>query len=306
MRLIALLLMLVLPAATLAEDRGPGGPYRYLGHGRLVVNDVFGDRYDRWRTGSVVGSYVFGPDWTGQLPVTAGELLEFRIMAEVIAPIRLDLPYAGDRPYVGAWSLGLHTHFERAGWQMALGADAVITGPQTGLSDIQAFLHDITFFDHEASPQVLAGQVGNGIHAAGVIEAAREYALGPAVLRPFAEIRTGVENMARLGFDLSTGPAGRGELLVRDPVTGHRYRVLDGAGNGWSFVVGADVAKVWDSLYLPATTNRLTDFRTRARAGVHWQVDRFRGFYGLTWLGPEFQGQREGQFVGALRIDFRF
>jgi hypothetical protein len=299
---LAGLLVLASALSGAAEDRG----WSLLGKGRLTVNDLFGDRIDRWRTGSIAASYVFGPEWTGRLPSLPGQLLEFRILGEVIAPIRLDIPAAMDRPYSQAVSLGLHTHFERGGWQMAMGADAVITGPQTGLSNFQMFLHRVSRFDHMLHPAVEAAQVPNGIHASGVVEIGREIALGGAVLRPFAELRAGVEDMARVGVDLSFGPAGRGELLVRDPVTGHRYRTVTRKDRGYTFVAGADVAKVWESLYLPAATNTLTEARYRVRAGVHWQREAWAGFYGLTLLGPEFVGQRESQLVGALRFQFRF
>ena len=31
-----------------------------LGYGRLITNDTFGDTYDRWRTGSLAASRVWG------------------------------------------------------------------------------------------------------------------------------------------------------------------------------------------------------------------------------------------------------
>ncbi|WP_375174579.1 DUF2219 domain-containing protein [Pseudooceanicola sp.] len=301
MRRLFLALLLTLTAASVQAEG-----WSRIGHGRLTVNDLFGDRIDRWRTGSVAASYVFGPEWTGRLPAMPGQILEFRILGEVIAPVRLDLPWAMDRPYSQALSLGLHTHFDRGGWQMALGADAVITGPQTGLSDFQMFLHRITRFDHMLHPAVAAAQTPNGVHGSGVFEIGRELGLGAAVLRPYAELRVGVEDLARIGFDLSFGPVGRGELLVRDPVTGHRYRTITRRDQGMSLVVGADVAKVWESLHLPAATNTLTEARYRLRGGIHWQGKKWAGFYGLTWLGPEFVGQSEGQLVGALRLQVRF
>lgn len=300
--LASVLTLLLLLTAAMAQAEGRS----YIGHGRLSVNDLFGDRYDRWRTGSVAASYVFGPEWTGRLPAMPGQILEFRVLGEIIAPIRLDLPGAMDRPYTQALSLGLHTHFDRGGWQMALGADAVITGPQTGLSEFQDFLHRIARFDHRLHPAVAAAQTPNGVHGSGVFEIGRDIAFGPGTLRPFAELRAGVEDMARVGFDLSVGPAWQGGLMVRDPVTGHRYSTIRTPETGFTFVAGADVAKVWNSLYLPAATNTLSDARVRARAGLHWQRDRWSGFYGLTWLGPEFAGQREGQLVGALSIRVRF
>lgn len=301
------LLILIMLAGLSPAARAEGGSLSYLGHGRLVVNDLFGDRYDRWRTGSVAASYVFGLGWNGTLPTRPGTLLEFRVQGEVIAPARLDLAWQGDRPYVQALSFGLHTHFALAGWDVAAGGDAVITGPQVGLIDFQHFLHRITQFDHMASAQVRAAQIGNGVHGSAVIETGRDFTLGDgARFRPFVELRGGVEEMARIGFDLAIGPAGQGDLMVRDPVSGFRYRVLQGADDGVTLVIGGDLAKVTHSLYLPASRNRLSDLRARFRTGFHWQNDRWRGFYGMTWLGPEFKGQLESQLIGALRVQYDF
>lgn len=277
----------------------------YIGYGRLIVNDSLGDFRDRWRTGSVAASHVWGPDWTGALPGRPFDILEFRVLAEVIYPLSYNAPRAGDRPYAAAWSFGMHTHFQRGGWDLATGADLVITGPQTGLPDFARALHEVLSLP-KPSRAVLAGQVPNGFHAAAVVEAGRDLSLGGATLRPFVELRAGVETLARVGFDLTIGPAGQGELLVRDPVTGHRYRTITGDATGFSFVAGADIARVTDSLYLPASTNTLTDSRHRLRAGLHWQGEKWQGFYGLTWLGPEFVGQQSGQLVGAVRIKFTF
>ncbi|EAQ04323.1 hypothetical protein OB2597_09274 [Pseudooceanicola batsensis HTCC2597] len=302
-RIVAILVFLLTAASAQAQE----GRFRYLGHGRLVVNDVFADRLDRWRTGSVAASHVFGRGWSGTLPDRPGALLEFRVLGEVIAPARLDLAWNGDRPYSQALSFGLHSHFRRGGWEMAAGADVVVTGPQTGLMDFQHFLHRVSRFDHTVSAQVRAAQIPNGVHGAAVFEAGRSYTLTDgARLRPFLELRAGVEDMVRIGFDFALGPAGRGDLMVRDPVTGHRYRALNGSANGSTFVFGADVAKVAESLYLPASRNTLTDARVRVRTGVHWQTDRWRGFYGMAWLGPEFERQFESQVIGAVRLQYRF
>ena len=303
MRFVLTLICLLLAVPALAE----GGRLSFLGHGRLTVNDLFGDRYDRWRTGSVAASYVFGSGWDGALPARPGQLIEFRVLGEIIAPARLDLNWSGDRPYSQALSFGLHTHFRRGGWEFATGADAVITGPQVGLIGFQHWLHRLTRFDHVASAQVRAAQIGNGIHASGVAEAGRQITLADgARLRPFVELRGGVETLARVGVDLAIGPAGQGELLVRDPVTGFRYRAITGAAKGTTFVLGADVAKVTQSLYLPASRNTLSAFRSRFRTGFHWQGDKWGGFYGMTLLGPEFQGQLESQLIGAVRFSYKF
>lgn len=306
MRRFLLAGLLILSSFAARADDAVSGGWGLLGHGRLSVNDLFGDRYDRWRTGSIAASYVFGRDWDGALPSRPGEIVELRVLGEIIAPLRLDRPAAMDRPYAQSLSFGLHTHFDHRGVEVSVGADAVITGPQLGLSDFQMFLHRVARFDHRIHPSVAAGQIGNGVHGSGVLEIGREMTWGAARLRPFAELRAGVEDMARVGLDVTFGPVGAGELLLRDPVTGHRYRAITRAERGVSFVAGADIAKVWDSLYLPAASTTLTDARTRVRAGLHWQRDRWAGFYGLTWLGPEFTGQSEGQLVGALRLQMRF
>ena len=299
--LSALLLTLTALSARAEEAR-----WTYMGHGQLIVNDLIGDRLDRWRTGSIAASHVFGPGWSGALPERPGEIVEFRILGEIIAPRKLNLAFAGDRPYAQSLSLGLHTHFQNGGWQASAGADVVVTGPQLGLDDLQMALHRAAHFNHRISPAVAAGQIPNDVHLAAVVEVGREFDLGRAVLRPFVESRAGVEGLARVGFDLTLGAVGRDALLVRDPVTGLRYRTTRGTARGVSFTAGADVARVWNSIYLPAPTYAPTDYRSRARAGLHWQGERWSGFYGLTWLGPEFRGQREGQVVGAMRLSWRF
>ena len=277
----------------------------YLGHGRLVVNDDFADFQDRWRTGSVSASRVWGPTWQGRLPGRPGEVLEFRLKGEIIAPSDLAGSTAGDRPYVGALSFGGHTHFQRGGWDLALGAGLVVTGPQTGLADFQEALHSVGNFAG-ASAAVRAGQIPNGVHGQLNFAVDRDFEFTRGRVRPFAETQIGVETLARIGADVTFGPAGKGELLIRDEVTGHRYRVVEQAENGFSLVVGGDVAHVFDTIYLPQGSAGAKDTRVRLRSGVHWQTDSWRGFYGLTWLSEEFQGQPNGQVLGALRLDFQF
>jgi hypothetical protein len=70
---------------------------------------------------------------------------------------------------------------------------------------------------------------------------------------------------------------------------------------------GAETAYVSDSIYLPEDRGLTqTDSRDRVRAGLRWQGDSMSGFYGLTWLGREYETQTEDQLVGAFQINFRF
>lgn len=277
-----------------------------LGYGRLINNDFLADTKDRWRTGSVVSSRVWGPSWEGAAPDTFGELLEFRIKAEIIAPENLAASAAGARPYAGSLSFGLHSHFKTREAQVAVGLDMVLTGPMTQLDEFQGILHDVLGVN-EASTATLANQIGNGVHPTFVMEMGRDYSLGGATVRPFVETRIGVETMVRVGADVTVGQVGQQELMVRDPVSGQRYRTIQHKLPGYSFVVGGDIAKVASSVYLPSNRGfTLSDSRQRLRAGLHWQGERSSTFYGVTWLGEEFVGQKEGQLVGSLRLNLDF
>ncbi|MYM54996.1 lipid A-modifier LpxR family protein [Thalassovita mangrovi] len=290
---------------TLTSQADAGERVR-LGYGRLINNDFIGDTQDRWRSGSVASSRIYGTGWDGELPDRFGELLEFRFGGEIIGPDNLVSPAAGDRPFAGILSFGMHTHYQQRKAEISMGLDMVMTGPMTGLDDFQTTLHDVLGVE-EASDTTLGGQIGNGVHPTFVMELGREYMLGQAAFRPFVETRIGVETMLRAGADITIGQIGRGELLVRDPVSGQRYRTMQNSAPGRTFVIGADIAHVTDSAYLPASRGyALTDSRQRLRAGVHWQGEKSSGFYGVTWLGEEFEGQSEGQVVGSIRLNLDF
>lgn len=304
---IAALFLLMTAMATGGLAEADTGRER-LGYGLLFVNDTIGDGKDRWRSGSVMSSRVYGPGWSGALPKRAGEILELRFFGEVISPDNLVTPAPWDRPYAGTLALGLHTHFATArGGEISVGGDLVAIGPQTGLDDFQAAIHDLLGIK-KPSPLTLGGQIANTIRPSATVEVAREFGVSSnARLRPFMELRGGAETYARVGFDVTFGSVGQGELLTRDPVSGHRMRVVRNKVPGLSWVVGADVAKVFDSAYLPAARGyTLTENRARARVGLHWQGEESMVFYGLTWLGEEFVGQRGGQIVGALQFSLRF
>ncbi len=240
------------------------------------------------------------------MPARFGEILEFRARAEIIAPERLDVVPRGDRRYAGVLSLGVHSHFDLGGFETSLGADLVLTGPQTRLDDVQSFLHDVVGYPE---PLVARTQIPNGTYPTLVAEIGRSLRLAPAVtLRPFAEAQVGVETLVRAGVDLSFGHYGEDALMLRDPVSGQRYRAVAGdLVPGLTFTLGGDVARVFDSALLPdGGAAPRKDSRTRLRAGLAWQGKAASVFYGLTWLGKEFETQREAQMVGAFSLTLRF
>lgn len=277
-----------------------------LGWGRLFNNDYLGDQHDRWRTGSYVVSKVIGYGWTGALPERAGEIIEFRFRSGTIAPEDIVTPAPGDRRYAGTLAFGVHTHFQRRSAEISLGGELVFTGPQTGIGELQTQMHKLF---GAAVPGVLGTQIPNGVHPTARIEVGRTFRLSPTLsLRPFLEAQGGAETLLRMGGDVTFGHFGQRDLMMRDVVTGQRYRAGSGGDHtGFSAVLGADFAHVEHSVYLPAYDPVvMEDQRARVRAGVHWQGRKSSAFYGVTWLSEEFVGQRDSQLVGSLRINIRF
>lgn len=301
-------LFAVIISILLATPAAQAEPREKLGYGRLLSNDFFGDGHDRWRTGSWTSSRVWGPEWTGKAPVGFGKLIELRLSAEIFAPENISRPSAGDRRYAGALSAGVHTHFDIKGFEAAVGGDLTLTGADNGLGDFQDAVHNL-LGARRPSNTVLDDQIGGGFHLTAVGEMGRTLQLSETLhLRPFVEGRAGAETLVRAGFDVTFGKVGVGELLVRESVTGHRYRVVQNPEvGGFSFLMGADIAHVADSIYLPESGGlELTDSRERLRAGVQWQGHRASAFYGLTYLGEEFEAQTEGQVTGSLQFKFQF
>ncbi|MCU0801399.1 MAG: lipid A deacylase LpxR family protein [Rhodobacteraceae bacterium] len=278
-----------------------------LGWGRLFSNDQMGDSDDRWRTGSYGLSLLRGPSWDGTLPARAGQILEFRAFGQIIAPDNLTAVNPADRRYAGALSLGVHTHFALGVAEASVGGDLVVIGPQTQLGKFQTEVHDLFGFLPPSAP-VLDNQIDNHIAPTLSGEVARSFRLGENVtLRPFVEARAGDETLIRAGGDIVIGRAWENALMLRDTVTGQRYAGIDGGTPGLSVTLGADVAHVFSSRYLPAGGAAvLSDNRTRLRAGVEWQGNFANVFYGMTYLGPEFEGQDEGQVTGSLNVNFGF
>ncbi|MBL4916389.1 lipid A-modifier LpxR family protein [Szabonella alba] len=278
-----------------------------LGIGRFFNNDAIGDGRDRWRSGSYAVSLLRGPGWSYALPPRFGEILEFRLRSEIIAPASLTNPAAGDRRYVGVLSLGMHTHFSLGQAEARLGLDLVATGRQTGVGRLQRAAHRV--FGLQSPDPVLAGQIGNAVHPTLSAEIGRSFDLGDrARLRPFVEAQAGVETYLRAGADLTFGQFGQGALMLRDQVTGQRYSGIRGdETRGMSVLLGGDIAHIHDSAYLPdGGAAVLEPTRSRLRAGLHWRGEKSEIFYGITRLGREFKGQPTAQTVGSLRLRLRF
>lgn len=267
-------------------------------------NDSLGDWYDRWQSNSAQVAVATGPEWSGRAPAALGELLEWRLRSDILTPANLTSPLPTDRRHAGFFALGLHTHASRGALDLRIGGDLFVIGPQTGLLQFQRNLHRALGFP---VPTLDDFQIEDAVRGQISGEVSRAWRVGGLQLRPFIEAQAGPEDLVRVGADLVFGGVGQNDLMTRLPVTGHRVPLVRLGNDGVSFVAGGDVAWVHDSLYLPASLGYdLTDLRARLRAGVHYERERFDLFYGIAWLGREFEAQREGQFVGALHLGLRF
>jgi hypothetical protein len=301
-------LILTLLALTLALPALAEGTRVTLGFGRLYSNDRLGDGQDRWRTGTWSLSVVSGYAWNGTRPAQFGEIVELRFRTEIIAPRSLGGPGATDRPYVGAVTYGMHSHWAALGGELSAGLDVTMTGPQTGISDFHDRWHE-RFSAPRLSDTVVANQIGDALFPSLTVEYGLPLRVSQRVLlRPFAELQAGVEQVARVGADMILGPVGQADLLIRDQTTGHLYRGTRSDVTGLSFVAGADWARIGDSRWLPSDRGvTALDERWRARVGTFVQPWPGTGvFFGLTWLSEEFEGQPEGQLLGSLAVTYRF
>ena len=292
---------LAAPVAARAEDQVA------LGWGRLFNNDFLADMQDRWHTGSYSVSQMRGLHWRGTLPTRMFDLWEIKVEGAIIAPADLADPAPGDRRYSGLLTFGAHTQFDWQGLETNIGADLVFTGPQTGISAFQSGIHSA--LGKRSGDASYDNQIDNGVYPTISGEIGKTYALGPgASIRPFAAAAAGIETWARVGGDLTIGHFGEGSVMLRDDTTGQRYRAVAGdLVTGFSFLVGGDLAMVWNSALLPdGGAAALSDTRDRLRLGMQWQGATNAVFYGLTYLAPEFETQPEGQFVGSLNIQLQF
>jgi len=303
--------ILILLCFLMATSVGHAGDRVWLGKARLWTNDEIGDRKDRWRTGSYSLSFIRGSEWSGELPSGFGELVEYRIRGEVIAPISIySATPPTDRRLVGIFQVGAVSHWKVNKTDVSVGVDLVFVGPQTGMAEFQSLIHKALGYSPTA---ILGSQLGNAVYPTLNTEFSREFTLSDAgkrrvVFRPYLETQIGVETYMRVGGDFTFGNAGLGDLQVRDVTTGLRNIAIKGnRKRGVSFLLGGDVAYVHSSQYLPTALGPgALNVRGRLRSGIYVEEGPRSLFYGLTWLGREYIGQTSGQVVGSVSFRMKF
>ncbi len=265
-----------------------------IGTSLAVSNDSQG-YYDRWQSNSVQAG-VF----TRQ---GGGPILEYRFRSDILSP-ELKTPVdPDDRRHAGVLSFGLHAYRDLGSADLRFGGDIVAVGPDTGILELQKKIHEIFGYP---IPDYDGFEIEDALRPQLSAEVGRSFAWRQISARPFAEAILGPEDMLRAGIDLIWAPSPGAGPMARMGSTGHRLPTVDG-GRGISLHLGADVAKVADSLYLPENLSyQLTPLRRRVRAGLGWQGERLSVFGGVAWLDREFEAQPEGQAVGMLHLGLTF
>lgn len=279
-----------------------------VGVSRLLTNDLWGDGDDRWRTGSYSISLTFGQDVAREgLPVQFGALMEYRLRGELLTPSNLSRRRAfPGRPYAGVLGMGAFSHFERGKLAYTLGAELNFVGPSTQIGEFQDQLHKVLGI---VRPQMLDDQLADAIYPTVFGSVHRDIALSDtAKIRPFAEAQAGLETYVRVGADLIVGAGYQDAFFTRDPHTGHLVRNANAVKvPGWGAALGGDIAYVGSSELLPTSRGYTVEkLRPRVRVGVRYDGKSGGVFYGLTWLGEEFEGQPDTQVIGSIRANWRF
>ncbi|MFG6082129.1 lipid A-modifier LpxR family protein [Paracoccus litorisediminis] len=265
---------------------------------QLLTDDYLGDGHDRWRSASYATSRLNGN--------SDSDVREFRLRFEMITPNRLKLATSedADRPAAGLIGFGFYRSGVHAGLDYRLGAGLAATGPSVMVLDFQDTLHQALGMD-ELSKPLLDGQIGDKVRPTLSGEIGHQLGRGQVEIRPWLAAETGFETMARGGVDLVVGAEAFG-FGVRDEVTGWRLPVneKDRETRGLSFIAGADIAHVFDSVLLDG--REIERDRTRLRAGLQYHFNDSSVFMGWTRLSEEFKGQLEPQTTASISVNIGF
>ena len=129
---------------------------------------------------------------------------------------------------------------------MSLGTDVHFIGKNSGLTQFQQDLHKGLGIK-QAGDAVVNNQIKDETVIGNAAEVAYPIGVTDRVqARPFGEMRTGLEGVARIGFDVYSGAQDPTSAMSRDPVTGHRYpvNVEQAQDRGMLFSLGYDHTQV--------------------------------------------------------------
>lgn len=300
----------------------------------IFWNDFLVDGQDRWKSGGVTQSYTL-PErvfdtrpWTPWRDGRASGI-EVQVRGLVVTPDNTAAPELGpeDRPYAQYLGIGGYLRSDARprpaplgttmGVEDRVGVEVGWIGEPLFFFDAQDRLHDVIGMGETHSTE--ANSVGDGflanIEARRTLRFHRDMGAADVALAPYVDLSLGMrQTAARAGVNGFVG----GDLSARhwnmDPATG---AVIPGAwqarpGLHWAVYAGADVGAVANDALLGGTaglSGPSADPETvvaRARAGLVVGWGRVAVSYGLAWMSPEFEGQDEGQLVGAVSVKLPF
>ncbi len=275
------------------SERAP----RIFGTG-LFVNDTFFDGEDRWRSGSYQRSWFMDQG-----------RYELRLRSEYITPQTLVHPHKEmDRPYAAILQLGAFRHFDVQDHDLSLGATVSFVNQIETMQIFQKQIHSETgFSDFEMENFYLEDDALLSLEA----EWRRDFRVESGYFVPFMEVQIGERNRATLGYDWIITNR-EYQWFNRDQTTGHLLGELrvDPLGKIFSLdlVLGGDITWLCHDYYLQAAPSQveMKNLRYRVRAGMRVKFDKAMLFLGPTYLSEEFVGQKEGQMVQAISLDFTF
>lgn len=293
-------------------------------------NDRLGDGKDRWKSGGLTQSWIFpehifsGGDWFA----AHASALEVNLRGLVMTPD--DTAFRGanpkDRPYAQYAAVGVYLRSIARPGEIApdlglqtedrIGVEIGWQGDPLPLFDIQSALHDFagTAGDRGNPSNTIDGEFLANLEARRTWRFHGDEAGRDLELAPFVQTSLGMrENSLRTGADVFIGSVLEGRIWGSDLATG---AVVAGDsvrrdGFNWTLFVGGDVGFIASDAFVdgsfagdgPRVERR--DIAARARAGILLEYDNLAIGFSLNRLGKEFQGQSNGQTIGAIQLKYR-
>jgi hypothetical protein len=296
----------------------------------VLWNDRLGDGKDRWKTGGLTQSYVFPEhifsdhNWFEDRATA----LELNVRALLMTPdnTAFEGVDSDDRPYAQYAGVGVHLRSIARPAPLSpslslqeearVGVEVGWQGDPLPLFDLQNGFHSATGTEGDAASlvNIIDGELLVNLEAR---HTWRYHLDGPDrdfEVAPFVQGSLGMrETSLRLGADLFTGSALEGRTWGADPATG---AVMAGAsmprrGFNWTVFVGGDLGYVAADAFLdggfavdgPSVPRE--EIVGRLRTGLLLEYDNVGIGFSLNWLSPEFEGQSEGQMIGAVQLKYR-
>lgn len=300
----------------------------------IFWNDFLVDGQDRWKSGGITQSYtvperVFETQpWTPWRDDRASGI-EVQLRGLVVTPDNTAAPRLGpeDRPYAQYLGLGGYLRSDTRprpaplgttmGIEDRVGVELGWIGEPLFFFDAQDQLHGMIGMGETHATE--GNTVGDGVlanlEARRTLRFHRDMGAADVALAPYVDLSLGMrQTSARVGVNGFVGDDLSARHWNMDSATG---AVIPGAwqarpGPHWALFAGADIGAVANDALLGGTAGlsgpsaEPEPVVARARAGLVVGWGRVAVSYGVAWLSPEFEGQGDGQLIGAVAVKLPF